>query len=72
MSWMARVGRMGLLGFAGLLMMCGVASGVAQSAGGTVAGGPNDAQIQTEVSKALDSKRFKDVKISVQNGVVTL
>jgi osmotically-inducible protein OsmY len=33
---------------------------------------PQDAQIQAEVSKALDNKRFKDVKAAVQNGVVTL
>lgn len=31
-----------------------------------------DAQIQTDVAKALDNKRFKDVKTSVSNGVVTL
>lgn len=36
------------------------------------AAGPNDAQIQTDVTKALDNKRFKEVNISVQNGVVTL
>lgn len=34
--------------------------------------GPQDAQIQADVSKALDNKRFKDVKVAVQNGVVTL
>jgi hyperosmotically inducible periplasmic protein len=73
MRWMTRVRRVGLLGFAGaLLVMCGAASGVAQSAAGSAAGGPTDAQIQAEVTKALDNKRFKDVKIAVQNGVVTL
>ena len=36
------------------------------------AGRPNDAQIQADVMKSLDNKRFKDVKASVQNGVVTL
>ena len=41
---------------------------LAQAAGS----GSNDAQIQTDVSKALDNKRFKDVKSSVSNGVVTL
>lgn len=35
-------------------------------------GGPNDAQIQSDVMKALDNKRFKEVKASVNNGVVTL
>ena len=34
--------------------------------------GPNDSQIQADVTKALDNKRFKDVKSSVSNGVVTL
>ena len=34
--------------------------------------GPNDAQIQADVTKALDNKRYKDVKSSVSNGVVTL
>jgi len=45
--------------------------------GGTVvvraqAASGQDGQIQAEVTKALDNKRFKDVKSSVQNGVVTL
>jgi hyperosmotically inducible protein len=65
MNWMTRVRRAGLLGLASVLLFAGVAKGVAQ-------GGPNDAQIQSDVMKALDSKRFKDVKASVQNGVVTL
>ena len=34
--------------------------------------GMNDAQIQADVMKTLDNKRFKDVKSSVNNGVVTL
>ncbi len=32
----------------------------------------NDAQIQADVMKALDNKRFKDVKASVHDGEVTL
>lgn len=32
----------------------------------------NDTQIQADVTKALDNKRFKDVKSTVQNGLVTL
>jgi osmotically-inducible protein OsmY len=40
---------------------------VAQTGSGT-----NDSQIQADVSKALDNKRFKDVKVAVANGVVTL
>jgi osmotically-inducible protein OsmY len=55
----------GLLGLAGVLMFAGTSSGMAQ-------GGPNDAQIQADVMKSLDSKRFKDVKTSVQNGIVRL
>ena len=33
---------------------------------------PQDLEIQTEVVKALNNQRFKDVKVSVQNGMVTL
>jgi hyperosmotically inducible protein len=66
MTWMRRVG---LLAFAGVLVTGGAATMRAQSA---PASGPNDAQIQADVMKALDNKRFKDVKSSVQNGVVTL
>lgn len=43
-------------------------SALAQTGGS----GPNDPQIQTDIIKALDNKRFKDVKASVNNGVVTL
>jgi hyperosmotically inducible periplasmic protein len=49
---------------AGLLMVGGTARAVAQ--------GPHDEQIQTDVTKALDNKKFKNVKSQVQNGVVTL
>lgn len=31
-----------------------------------------DSEIQADVAKALNNKRFKDVKVSVQNGIVTL
>jgi hyperosmotically inducible protein len=34
--------------------------------------GSDDTQIQTDINKALDNKKFKDVKASVQNGIVTL
>lgn len=62
-----------LVGLVGLLIMGGGAGRVmAQSAAGGSVSGPNDAQIQAEITKALDNKRFKDVKSSVQNGVVTL
>jgi osmotically-inducible protein OsmY len=49
----------------GLTLTSGVKA-VAQSQG------PQDAQVQADVAKALDNKRFKDVKTAVQNGVVTL
>jgi hyperosmotically inducible protein len=65
MRWMTRVRRAGLLGLAAVLMFAGTSRGVAQS-------GANDAQIQADVMKALDNKRFKDVKVSVHDGVVTL
>jgi osmotically-inducible protein OsmY len=61
---------MGLVGVAGVLM-AGVLlfTGPAKA---TAQGGSNDAQIQADVTKALDNKRFKDVKASVRNGVATL
>src|SRR5271170_4281479 len=65
MGWMTSLRRAGLLGLAGALMFAGTARGVGQ-------GGPNDTQIQADVMKALDNKRFKGVKASVQDGVVTL
>jgi osmotically-inducible protein OsmY len=65
MLGMTNLRRVGLLGLAGVLMFAGTSSGMAQS-------GPNDAQIQADVMKSLDSKRFKDVKTSVQNGIVRL
>jgi osmotically-inducible protein OsmY len=34
--------------------------------------GPNDAQVEADVHKALDNKRFRSVNASVQNGNVTL
>lgn len=55
----------GSLLLAGSLLF-GSTVGRAQSAG------PNDAQIQADVMKALDNKRFKEVKATVQNGVVVL
>lgn len=54
-----------------LIMAC-PASARAQAAAGSVGGGPNDAQVQAEVTKALDNKRFKDVKAEVKDGIVTL
>jgi len=74
MDWMRSMRRAGLLGVTGtvtgtlmavVLLLAGPAKAMAQN-------GPNDAQIQADVTKALDNKRFKDVKASVRNGVVTL
>ena len=49
-------------------------SAPAQSAGATSAqtAAPADAAIQADVMKALDNKRFQDVKVAVANGMVTL
>src|SRR5215469_9038918 len=62
------------VGLAGLAvgLMLGSAPGRADQAqaGATVSG--QDAEIQADVAKALDNKKFKDVKVSSQNGVVTL
>src|SRR6202041_2925340 len=65
MSWKTNVRRACLLGLAGWMMAAGTARVEAQR-------GSNDAQIQADVMKALDKKRFKVVKASVENGVVTL
>jgi len=65
MNLMKKVKRVSLLGLAVVVVFAGTARGVAQ-------GGSSDAQIQVDVMKALDNKRFKDVKASVHNGVVTL
>jgi osmotically-inducible protein OsmY len=65
MDWTRKMKRVSLLGMAVVVVFAGTARGVAQ-------GGPSDAQIQADVMKTLDNKRFKDVKASVQNGVVTL
>ncbi len=62
-----------------ILGMCGVtltllpaAPGWAQATTSATGSGPNDAQIQADVLKTLDNKRFKDVKAAVADGVVTL
>jgi hyperosmotically inducible protein len=62
----------GLLGLSGALLLGGGSIGWSQNNATAGKSGPNDAQIQADVMKALDNKRFKDVKSSVQNGVVTL
>jgi len=74
MDWMTRMRRAGLGGVAGpliavALLFAGPAQATAQDGSN---GAQNDGQIQAEVMKSLESKRFKDVKTSVKNGVVTL
>jgi hyperosmotically inducible periplasmic protein len=69
MNWMMNVRRTGLLALAGVLLFSSQAKATAQ--GGANAS-QNDAQIESDVMKSLENKRFKDVKASVQNGVVTL
>src|SRR5206468_10789238 len=74
MDWMTRMGRAGLVGMGGtliafVLLFAGPAKATAQNGSN---GAQNDGQIQAEVAKSLDNKRFKDVKASVKNGVVTL
>ena len=60
-----------MTGFLVALLLSCAAWSVAQ--GPPAAGnGRYDAQIQTEVTRTLENRRFKDVKVSVQNGIVTL
>ncbi|MEO9072290.1 MAG: BON domain-containing protein [Edaphobacter sp.] len=65
MNWMKSVRRGFFWGLAAVLLFAGVAKSIAQKVS-------NDAQIQADVMRTLDSKRFKDVKVSVLGGVVTL
>jgi hyperosmotically inducible periplasmic protein len=65
MNLMRKMKRASLLGLVAVLIFAGAARVVAQS-------GSNDGQIQADVMKALDNKRFKGVKTSVHDGVVTL
>lgn len=53
-------------------MSCIIVFGSAAPARAQTAATNNDTQIQADVTKALDNKRFKDVKSAVQNGIVTL
>jgi hyperosmotically inducible periplasmic protein len=69
MGWMTSMRRAGLLGLAGMLLFAGPAKATAQNG---LNGAQNDPQIQADVMKSLENKRFKDVKASVKNGVVTL
>jgi len=74
MNWMTSIRRAGVPGvtgvlLAGVLLFAGPARATAQDGSN---GAQNDAQIQADVMKSLENKRFKDVKASVKNGVVTL
>lgn len=63
----------GLLGLSCVLMLGPVAKSMAQTPAVATAGdNANDAQIQTNLAKALKSKRFKGITSSVQDGMVTL
>ncbi len=53
-------------------LVLALVAGSAMRARAQTSSGSNDAQIQADVAKALDSKKFANVKTSVQNGVVTL
>ena len=69
MNWTTSFRRASLLALAGALLFAVPARATAQGGSNDA---QNDAQIQADVMKALDNKRFKDVKASVKNGVVTL
>jgi hyperosmotically inducible periplasmic protein len=62
MGWVKRAGMVGMVV---VMMVAGVGRGLAQSSA-------SDSQLQADVLKALDNKRFSNVKASVKNGVVTL
>ena len=57
---------------AGLWILPGVSASAALHAQEAAAPNAQDSQLQADVTKALDNKRFKDVKASAQNGTVTL
>ena len=57
---------------AGAWMLAGASRGAAQNRASGVGSAANDAQIEADVTKALDSQRFKDVKSSVEDGVIML
>jgi len=74
MYWRMSRRRAALAGLAGVLMavtllFLGLAEATAQSGSN---GAQNDGQIQADVMKSPENKRFNDVKVSVKNGVVTL
>ena len=62
----------GVLGLSCVLIFGMAARSVAQNPAANSATSANDAQIQADVTKALNNKRFKDVTSTVQEGIVTL
>jgi hyperosmotically inducible protein len=62
----------GLLGLFCVLMFAPITKIAAQTPAAPGGETSNDAQIQAEVTRTLNNKRFKDVTVSVQDGIVTL
>jgi osmotically-inducible protein OsmY len=61
------------LGLSCVLLLSPAARGLAQQPAAATAGtSANDAQIQANVTKTLNNKRFKGITSTVQNGMVTL
>jgi hyperosmotically inducible protein len=54
------------------LLMLTLLPALASTMAQTTSENAEDAQIQADVAKALDNKKFKDVKVAVRNAVVTL
>lgn len=62
--------RLRIVGLVCVLMLCVATLGLAQAADS--ASGQHDAQIQAEVARTLHAKRFRDIRSSVHDGIVTL
>lgn len=72
MSMIKGVKTVGLLGLSCVLIFGTAVKGIAQNFAATASNGTNDAQIQADVTKALNNKRFRGVTSTVQDGIVTL
>lgn len=72
MPVMKNIKMMGLLGLSCVLMSIPVSRSVAQAPAAIAGNSASDAQIQADVTKALNNKRFKGVTASVRDGIVTL
>lgn len=62
----------GLLGLSCLLIFGTAIRGIAENSAAPAVNSGNDAQIQADVAKALENKRFKNITSAVQDGIVTL